>query len=324
MGGGGYAPSLDNLQALCAALEAANTFLETAIPDADERGKALREAEEDLREALDGVQAEADELQKEVEASESQAIASAGELGTAAQEALDTSLAGLDEKVAQSADETHQELTQRATALEAQVEELQGRGFDALESVLAQEQAEFEQWTTDADTAMQALVVDFEEALQEVQSVDTQTVSALNDADQVIRQAWQEAQHTLQEEMDRFDKEEPEELERRGDEVATAAATFIQEWRSGLDADASAAQDTAEGHGTAGGQGLEEETRELTAAVGAAASELEQTEAEFERAAAGAETDQPRVVSVADLRSEIAKAEEELREIREAMETLNE
>jgi hypothetical protein len=29
-------------------------------------------------------------------------------------------------------------------------------------------------------------------------------------------------------------------------------------------------------------------------------------------------------VSVADLRSEIAKAEEELREIREAMETLNE
>jgi hypothetical protein len=322
--GGGYAPSLDNLQALCAALEGANTFLETAIPDVDERGKALKEAEDDLREALDGVQAEADELQKEVEASEGQAVASAGELETAAQEALTTSLPGLDEKIAQSEDETHQELTQRATALESQLEELQSRGFDPLETVLAQEQSEFEQWTTDADTAMQALVVEIEEAVEQVQDVDKQTVSALITTSNVLGQARGEAANTLQEEMDRFDKEEPEELERRGDEIGNAAGTFLPEWRRGLDADADAAQDTAEGQGTAGGQGIEDENRQVADAVELAASELEQTELEFERAAAAAETDQPRVVSVADLRSEIAKAEEELREIREAMETLNE
>jgi hypothetical protein len=321
---GGYAPSLDNLQALCTALEGANTFLETAIPDLDERGKALKEAEEHIREALDGVQTEADELQKEVQASESQALASTGELGTAGQEALQTSLPALDEKIAQSEDETHQELTQRATALEAQLEELQSRGFEALETVLVQEQSEFEQWATDADTALQALVVEVEEAVEQVQETDKQTVSALITNSNVLGQARGEAANTLRDEMDRFDKEEPEEIERRGDEIAGSGGTFIQEWRAGLESDASAAQDTAEGHGTAGGQGIEEESRQVTAAVELAAGELEQTEIEFERAAAAAETDQPRVVSVADLRSEIAKAEEELREIREAMETLHE
>jgi hypothetical protein len=319
---GGYDPGLDNLQTLCAALEATNHVLEAGTADLDTTGKRLAQEEDDLREALAGLKTEADAFEKEVETAEAQATEAVNELDTAAHQALETWMPAFEEKVGDARQESHQELTQRATTLESEFEELQSRGFDPLDAVLTNEDAEFERWTNEAETALKAQVDALDAAGTEAAQDIQRAFSALTTADLATASASGAMDNTLRDQLDGFDKDEPQEVERRCGEIRTDVAEAIQEFGRGVEAMAAAAHQAAEGYAKEAADAIEAENRQAMDAVEQAGTALADANTEFEQTGADAGSSEPEITAIVALRPKVETADDEVTEIKRLMEAV--
>jgi hypothetical protein len=319
---GGFDPGLDKLQALCNTLEGTNQVLDQAAHDLDARGKGLDQAEDELRDALDHLRTEADGLEKEVAGLDTQAVQSAGELGAAARQALDTWMPELETKVTEARAHAHEALTHHASSLQSEFDELESRGFDALDTVLTTEESEFQRWTGEAEAALKAQVEELQTADTDAKGDIQRAFSALTTADLVIASERGTAENTITAQMEAFDKDEPQEIEKRAETVRTSAVESIEEARKSVEAVAAAAHTVAEGTGTEGGDAIEKENGQLTEAVDQAGTACAEALTEFEQAGADAGSLKAEATFVAELRPGIEKADGEVTEIRELMEAV--
>lgn len=318
-----YDPGVDNLQAFSSLLEATNHVFEAAIPDLGEWGKDLIEAEPDLRAALTSLKTDTASLQKEVETLEVQVTGAAAELSSATHRAIETRMPAIESEVRESRSRSHETLTQRAAALPSELDELQTRGFEPFQAVVTQEQADFERWANEADTALRSLWEGLEAAAEETTRDTEQATADLTAAAEAAGSEHAALDEVQRVELYRLGTNLPDEIEKRSAEASASASQRIEEWANTMKTEVTALHNDVEDLGKGAGGAIQEENRGVTEVLDAAGLALGQAGTEFEQSGADAESLESEAASIADLRPNIETADGEVAEIRALMEALS-
>jgi hypothetical protein len=317
---GGYDPVVDDLNVFSTLLESTNRILDDATPRLDALGQGLYAHHTDLGSALSELTGDVDTLEKETQEWEAKAVAETKELDGAVHKALEQRLPAIDTDSEASQGRTHTVLTTHGATLQSRLDELDARGFDALDTVLEQEKSEFERWNGEAGGALadftSALDTEGEEAKHDIQAA----VAGLDAAKDAATDEHTAASSTLERQLYDFDVEVMREIDTRCGQLSTWLPTWLSgTWAASVTSLATAYRSLSEQLGKDESAAIEQENRYVTSLVEMAETYLAQADTQFEHTASAADEDEREMGEVAALRPQIEHADEEVAEIRALM-----
>jgi hypothetical protein len=320
---GGYDPGVDNLNVFNTVLESTNRILEDAAPKLDALGTGLSDTETELRGELVALTTELETLDKEVESWEAAAVAAVKEVNDDAHKVVEVRLPALDTDMAAARQRVDGALATHGTTWQPRLDELEARGFDALDTVLTSEEQDFERWAGEAEAALGALHVSLNAEGAEVKRDTDEAVAALDAAKDAAVDAHTAARTALEAQLHDFDDSLPKEVDKRCHDTSATVPVWIEsEWGGTITTLVTAYHNVLQALGKDESALIEQESGRVTGIVDTTETSLSEAEAEFERCAVSAEWSEREMKEVSELRPQIEKADEEVTEIRALMEAV--
>lgn len=311
--------SIRKLELLCATLEQANQLLEVAVPDLGDRGDDLIGSERELRTSATALADETHSFEADLEGWEHQAGTATSDFGEAASQALETRLPRLEARVDEVEEHLHQVLTDRATHLESESEDLQTLGFEPLTLLLTADRSNVQRWTTDSYAAIGALAESLGAATAGGRSDLKSGTDDLRGGTVAVNVgSWSSLLH---QDLLELDENLLDSIDTRcdGSEVAARIGQCLELIQATVTTDRKAAQDWGEEAGVA----LQGEYRLVADAVAAANDALLAVEQEHVQCEADAGSTLAVVVPIADLRPRIEAANDDCVRIRAVMDAMS-
>jgi hypothetical protein len=310
-----YDPGIDNLNVFCTILESTNRILEDATPKLDAVGQELSEAETELRGSLVALTTDLETLEKEAQAWEGHATAAVKELQAEAQRAVDNRLPALEAHVDEAKARVHGSVQAHGSSLQSWLDEVEARGFDALDAAIRQEDEEFQRWTGEADQALGELTgglhAETDELKRDVEGA-AEVMSAAKDAAIDARAA---AAGALGRQLDDFEHGLGHEAETRCQAPGDQIPAWIGPWAGSVQSVAAGYHTLLASLGTDEKAAIAHEGEQATDLVEQAEGLLSAADTDFEHAVADAEACLHETAATAAVRPKIEHAEEQLTEI---------
>jgi hypothetical protein len=318
-------PPLDEgvakLQEFVHMLETTNSALETGAAEIDRVGQALGASASRLTTDLHALDGEVTGLEKEVESSTASVVNACHELAAAA-EAVHAELPDIEREAGESRGDWVKGLGEKSSALEEAFQELESQGWSTLRAVLESEKASFERWTHEADAALAGLGHELDSAGQAVEHDASACAGSITDwstAPMFDAAFWQPAL----EEVDKVRTETVTAVRDQGLQLGQGLIHTYAEIVPAVQHEATEARTTAGTRAEALAAAIREDDGDIMRAVDAAAAALSETKIEFDANAIQASDVEPRAAGFVELARKMAAAEAEIEEIRAAVEAMD-